>query len=149
MHTLCDNIKILYDKEIYVTDYLDKIVTCNDTNIKIHDKNIKILYNYPLNGDHIFNHESQHGFSVNDIIYIICKTYDMMYKNDTTSETINYTLKSLHDTTNCTHKKIVEHRKLQDKYGIWGHDLIDLCIDGIIYDKNTSIIHIFMNTNYN
>jgi hypothetical protein len=80
----------------------------------IHDKiltkskNITICLDYPLDHTFYFKYYNKKGFTFGKIIKLIKKCYKKIYYNDVS----------------------------QAKYGVWGHDIGDLCIERFTVRKS-------------
>lgn len=77
---------------------------------------IKVIYNYPLSRKFVFEHisKNKNGFSKKELIKVISKQYNIIYKEEKNTSIIKPGY-------------ISYNRNITNgKYGIWGHDLEDL-----------------------
>ncbi|MEX0598023.1 MAG: hypothetical protein WD512_16160, partial [Candidatus Paceibacterota bacterium] len=126
----CENYGKPQDAIIHIASYDDKYLKdekiLNQSEIVIKDKKIKIEFDYPLNGTFYFDFVSKKGYTRKQLIAAICDTYRKIYQEE-------------YDTAE--NNKIVDQERTgllnrpstNGKYGVWGHDIGDLMIEGIYY----------------
>jgi hypothetical protein len=110
----------------YNEEYLKNEKILNLSKIVINDMKIQIEFDYPLSRPFYFDFVSSKGYTRKQLIATICDTYKRIYQEE-------------YDTAE--NKKIVNKKRTgllnrpstNGKYGIWGHDIEDLIIEGIYY----------------
>lgn len=99
----------------------------------INKKTITVCYDYPFrNGSFYATYKSDDGFSIRDIVRLICQTYRQIYEEE----------KETSEIKPGNHPVLEWNRNdTNGKYGIWGHSIDELyfCDFTLIDDKN--IIH--------
>lgn len=129
----CDEYGQIQPAWVYIAKMnMDNILNIDD--VVITDTKIKIPFDYPLNGTHIFEFESTNGFTRRNIMTHICQTYADIYKKE--EET---SVKETDSTTGCLNRS-----ETSGVYGIWGHDIGDLAIERLSYDPQTQTIKMFI-----
>lgn len=100
------NIDWLVENNELNKDWYDDLPDNKKPNLKevvTTETTIEIMLDYPLDNEYFFVVHSEKGFTVEKICKTICK----IYKN-----------------------KIYRNNDSGVKYGIWGHDICDLAIEG-------------------
>ena len=107
--------------------------------IIINNQKIKIIIDYPLTNQYEFTLKSDKGFSRGQLLSEISKHYYSVYEEEEKTATIK--------TIPIEKRTIMYNRNETDgKYGIWGHDIADLDISGIlVYKTNNGEIIITLN----
>ncbi|NVM54285.1 MAG: hypothetical protein HWN66_11340 [Candidatus Helarchaeota archaeon] len=95
----------------------------------IKDEKIKILFQYPLSNDVLLEFESIGGFTRMDIFRCIYEGYKKIYEEEE---------KDLGDPGSAPH--LLNRARSNGKYGIWGHYMGDLYIEGVLYNKSNKTI---------
>lgn len=117
-------------KRIY--DNCHRVISKNikaSKKIIIKDENINIEFDYPLSNVVKFNFSKSGGFSIYDIIKYICSGYERIYREEE------------EEVGNPGHIPGMFNRMASNgPYGIWGHDINDLFIEAIDYDKKKKLI---------
>jgi hypothetical protein len=96
--------------------------------VVISENRITIIIDYPLNNPYTFNLVSEKGFTKETLIKEISKHYHRIYDEEENTSTIK-TIPVGKRT------KIYNRNQTNGKYGIWGHDLADLVLAGILVYK--------------
>ena len=95
----------------------------------IKSKTINIVYDYPLNKPVTFTHTSPTGFSKHDLMKLIKDDYRRIYyEEDAAVGDPGY----IPDMDN--------REQSFGPYGIWGHYLEDLVLEGAEYDRKTKTL---------
>lgn len=155
--------KLNVDSNIYISSYNpDKWNettenTLNPDEIVISDTDITIVYDYPLSKEFKFTYYSESGFSRKQLIELIVNEYKNIYKEEEdTTENISveyiddnnekkvYTGKVIPEHIRVKVSCLINRHKTQGKYGIWGHDISDLVIEGITYNKNDKTVNLLI-----
>lgn len=107
--------------------------------IIINNQKIKIIIDYPLTNQYEFTLKSDKGFSRGQLLSEISKHYYSVYEEEEKTAIIK--------TIPIDKRTIMYNRNETDgKYGIWGHDIADLDISGIlVYKTNNGEIIITLN----
>ncbi|WP_367331115.1 hypothetical protein [Sphingobacterium multivorum] len=101
---------------------LNQLINADEVVIK--EKNINVIFDYPLNNPHTYTFTNEKGFSRKDLILLISKKYHEIYKEEElTSEVKTIPLDK--------RTGLINRNETKGKYGIWGHDLTDLDLSGI------------------
>lgn len=110
---------------------INKVINLN--HIVIIDNDIEVEISYPLKTAVRCKGSSSSGWTRIKLINFIIKTYKKIYKDEYKSSKIKIIP---------IKKRIgLENRNTTDGiYGIWGHDITDLFIEGIEYDKNNKVV---------
>jgi hypothetical protein len=108
---------------------IDHIIGADD--VVLNDKKVQLVIDYPLKKMVSFILEAQNGFTLRELIFLIQKKYLEIYKDEEESATIK---------TLPMDKRVglSNRNETNSKYGIWGHDLIDLYLTDIEVYKNKS-----------
>ncbi len=102
--------------------------------IVINDPEIKIEFDYPLKTKFTFNFKNDKGFTRKQLVNHIVETYKLIYREE--EETIQ-------------NQKIIppkergpmlNRNETDGKYGIFGHDIEDLWLEGMTYDKDRLLV---------
>jgi len=92
---------------------------------------------YPLTHPATFTFNSARGFSRLDVINNIVESYHAVYKKEEAS--MNTVIEPINKRTG-----LVNRQSSNGAYGIWGHDIDDLVIEGMQYDPNTHVLTMFI-----
>jgi hypothetical protein len=120
-----------YEKHWKLNEYVDiaKPDYAATTAKVITDKEIFIYFDYPLNKPAKFNFTSDTGFTVSDLVNLVCDTYKKIYEEESATP-----VKPL---------GIMYNRSTTDgKYGIWGHYITDLLLTDLYYDTENKTVHL-------
>lgn len=108
----------------------------NSADIVIPNKKVKIVFDYPFSQEFIFEFTSdtEEGFTREYLIDCICLQYKKMYDEENASVEVSSIEERM--------KKggLLNREQTDGKYGIWGHDIEDLYLEGIKYDENNNIV---------
>lgn len=85
---------------------------------------LSVIIDYPLNNEYKFDLQSENGFSREKLALEISKAYHRIYEEEERSATIK--------TLPMEQRKIHNRNETNGKYGIWGHDIGDLVLSGIL-----------------
>jgi len=108
-----------------IADYQYKLecsALINPDELLIPDKQIYIIYNYPLSVTVRMKFTHKGGFRRKDIVRCVYEGYKYIYEEETAQ---------VGDPGTCAH--LYNRRKSNDPFGIWGHYLEDLVLSRIIY----------------
>ncbi len=95
------------------------------TDVLVPVKRLTVKFDYPLSNSVLVPYASYEGFALKDLIDRVCKTYQRLYWEDEETNTGT------------------ERYKTNGKYGIWGHNLNDLYIEGIeVWSDGTVYLNI-------
>lgn len=97
--------------------------------IVIPDQTITIQFSYPLTNPTQMQFTALNGFSRLELLKCIYAGYSSIYKQESNTMTKIDSNVPLHN-----------RGRSDGKYGIWGHELKDLCIEGIVYSNDTHIV---------
>jgi hypothetical protein len=113
------------DRSPHIQDLL------NPKDIVIADEEIQIEYDYPLSRKVRFSHRRKGGWTRIALARAIRKDYARIYREeDEACGPTDYIPGML-------------NRDFSDgPYGIWGHDIDDLAIEGVTYYKKTGIVRL-------
>lgn len=111
----------------------------NPDQIIIHEQNIKFMIDYPLEREFLFNYTSfnPEGWTAREILTKIIEIYNGIYKEEDRSMDIK--LETLEQ--RMARGGLINRGKSNGTYGIWGHDIGDLFIEGVSYDKSTKTVY--------
>jgi tetratricopeptide (TPR) repeat protein len=133
---------ILYDTvefgilHVFVSAYEDIEVrnhVINPDELLITDEEISIGFSYPLTVKAKFEYENKSGFTRMDIFRCIYDGYKQIYDAEE---------KAAGDPG--TYERLYNRKKSNGPYGIWGHYLEDLIIEGVSYDPKKKQVHLFI-----
>src|SRR5439155_1372590 len=105
--------------------------------IVILDNRIKIAFSYPLNDEFFFDFYSDGGFKRKQLVELIAQTYKKIYQEE--DETIKEQ-KVIPVETRMEKGGLLNRNQSDGTYGIWGHDIGDLWLEGIEYDPKTQTV---------
>lgn len=97
--------------------------------VVISDEQINIKFDYPLNKEVIFNFQKFGGFTLPDLVENIRSGYAKIYKEE---EAVASDPGNIQGTLN--------RAESNGPYGIWGHTIRDLVIEGIWYNIETKTV---------
>lgn len=105
--------------------------------VVIKDEDIKIVFDYPLNGEFLFDFHSDNGFQRKQLVELIAQTYQKIYdeENATIQEQQVIPIE-----TRIEKGGLMNRNQTDGKYGIWGHDIGDLWLEGIEYNPDTKTV---------
>ncbi len=122
-----------------ICGYLNDKETFNladEDDIVIPHQTTTIVLNYPLKKEFKFEFKADHkdGFTRKHIIGSICQKYQDIYNEEEVSTKME--VLSMEDRV----KKggLMNRNKTDGVYGIWGHDIGDLYLEGISYNHSTN-----------
>jgi hypothetical protein len=126
-----------YEEEIlegtsiaYFEEQIDRLIDSEE--IVISSTKIHLLISYPLRNSAIFEvSNSNEGFTRRKLIEEICKKYKEIYIKEESSSSIKTLLSS-------ERGELLNRNETQGFYGIWGHDLEDLVLNGMDVYENES-----------
>ncbi len=121
---------------VYVVDYEDQHVINNLVNpqaLLIKEETFTILFNYPLKNPVTFKYTNSGGFTRLDLFRCVHEGYKKIY--ETEENDVGETE---------TYDNLYNRKKSQGTYGIWGHYITDLRIEGIAYDPETKLAELLM-----
>jgi hypothetical protein len=134
-------------------DFDEKGAFIKHDEVVITDKDIKVSFDYPLKQKFLFDFHSDQGFTRKQLVELIANTYKNIYEEEErTANEYEYTYKNEADEACiCTSKVIpidirvqmgslMNRNRTDGKYGIWGHDIEDLWLEGISYNPQTMIV---------
>jgi hypothetical protein len=101
--------------------------------IVIIEENIKIEFDYPLQNVFTFDFVSSGGFTRKHLVELIAKTYQQIYQEEDQSSQVQV-IPMENRTT------LLNRNQTNGKYGIWGHDISDLWLEGIHYNTSTNTV---------
>ena len=102
--------------------YLSQLIDADK--IVLNEKKIRLIIDYPLKKPVSFDLQNDKGFTRRDLILTIQEKYKQVYKEEEESA----------DTKPIPLEKregLINRNETNGKYGIWGHDLIDLYLTDI------------------
>lgn len=114
------------------TDY-DHLLTGADA-IVIRDAEIQLKVDYPLNHAHYFPLKSSAGFTRRAIVEAVVQTYVRIYSEE------KDTIRHMAVIPASQRRGLINRNTTDGKYGIWGHDIGDLVIEGIEYDPASKTV---------
>lgn len=101
----------------------------NPDKIVILEDKISINFRYPLSVQVAFEFENKGGFTRMDLFRCIYEGYKKIYDEEKAE---------VGDPG--TYDRLYNRRKSEGKYGIWGHYLDDLWVEGILYNPKEKSI---------
>ena len=105
----------------------------NPDEIVIKDENIKIIFDYPMRLEAVFDFHHPGGFSRMHLIRFIKDTYRKIYDEEEKTTTMQVLPIN-------QRKRLLNRNETNGKYCIYGHDIDDLYIESIHYDPEFSIV---------
>ena len=99
----------------------------------INDEKIKIRFTYPLSSEQIFIYENKGGFTRLDVYRCIYEGYKKIY--DEEEEAVG---------DPGIYGNVLNRKRSDGPYGIWGHYIGELWIEGITYNTQTKTIDMFI-----
>jgi len=98
--------------------------------IVLSSKKAILLVEYPLNNPFAFEIKSENskGFTRGELVLAISKLYNRIYQEE--EESANIKTVPLEE-----RKGLINRNETDGKYGIWGHDIDDLDLSGIVIHK--------------
>lgn len=103
----------------------------NPDEIIIPDEKITLKITYPLSVEVDREYEQRGGFSRMDLFRYIYEAYKNIY--DEEEEQVG---------DPGTYERLYNRKKSEGPYGIWGHELGDLCLESIRYDPKMKIVNL-------
>jgi len=103
-------------------DLLKKIIGKDEVVIK--NTTATLIIDYPLNKPFTLKMLSKKGFTRAMLLKTIVDSYKRIYKEEETTATVK--------TTPADQRPIMNRNQTNGKYGVWGHDLTDLALTGIL-----------------
>lgn len=92
--------------------------------IAISEPTVTVIIDYPLTHEYRFMLVSKNGFTREQLVKEVSKHYHKLYQEEENTATIK--------TIPIKERKTMYNRNQTDgKYGVWGHDIADLVLDGI------------------
>ncbi|TXT61012.1 MAG: hypothetical protein BAJALOKI3v1_830002 [Promethearchaeota archaeon] len=101
-------------------DYREEL--CDPEEILIMDEQVDFIINYPLSVDVQITFNNKAGFRRIDIVRCLYEVYKYIYDEET---------KAVGDPG--TYERLYNRRQSYGPYGIWGHYMNDLRLEGMIY----------------
>jgi hypothetical protein len=111
-----------YENEQVVENIIEKDL------IIISSEVVHVHFDYPLSRPVIFDYENENGFSRIDILRCIHEGYSRIYEEELETGKLEDKQTTFRD----------NRPRSNGKYGIWGHYLKDLWIEGIVYNELTN-----------
>lgn len=111
----------------------DHLLTGADA-IVIRDTEIQLKVDYPLNRAHYFPLKSIAGFTRRAIVEAVVQTYVKIYSEE------KDTIRHMAVIPASQRRGLMNRNTTDGKYGIWGHDIGDLVIEGINYDPTSKTV---------
>lgn len=119
-----------------VISYEDEGCRCqlqDSEDLVIKDEMVKILFQYPLTNEILVEFENSGGFTRMDIFRCIYEGYKSIYEEEE---------KEVGDPGNAPN--LMNRARSYGKYGIWGHYMEELYIEGVLYNKSSKTIKLRM-----
>jgi hypothetical protein len=110
-----------------------KIIQPNEVIIKAHT--ITIEYDYPLSTTVRFQHTNKKGWTRRRLFKAIQKDYLRIYREEDEDDGPTDNIPLLLGNDGMLNRGFSDGR-----YGIWGHDLKDLCLEGLTYDPSEKLV---------
>lgn len=104
--------------------------------IVIPEQNIYIAIDYPVRDTYTFHFvaNTEKGFTREFLIDCICTQYEKIYVEE------NAVCKVSSIEERMRKGGLINRESTNGPYGIWGHDIEDLYLEGINYDANTQMV---------
>lgn len=135
--------------QIDSNEFLDNIINPDEIIFK---NEIDVIFSYPLNDAYEFKliNNNHGGITRYDLLNFIKKTYNDIYKQEeeTASQQVwefndeTYTGKVLPMELRLKNCLFMNRHKTDGTYGIWGHDLGDLYLEGLQYNETTKKLYL-------
>jgi len=121
---------------VYVIHYeeqeiIDAII--DPKRLLIKEETISIKFSYPLTNKVTFEYNNKEGFTRMDLLRCIYEGYKKIYETEE---------EDAGDPG--TYEKLYNRRTSEGRYGIWGHYLNDLIIEGMVYDSKTKLVELLI-----
>ena len=120
----------------YVVDYEEQDVVnaiIDPMKLLIKEDSISIKFSYPLWNKVSFKYKNKGGFTRLDLFRCIFEGYKKIYETEE---------KDAGDPG--TYENLYNRRLSQGRYRIWGHYMVDLRIEGIVYDSKTKLVELLI-----
>ena len=91
------------------------------------------MFTYPLKNKVSFEYTNKDGFTRMDLFRCIYEGYKEIYETEE---------KDAGDPG--TYEKLYNRKHSQGRYGIWGHYIVDLRIEGVSYDPKTKLVELLI-----
>ena len=106
--------------------------------IVIPQQSTSIEFNYPFSGTFTFEFkaDTSEGFTLEHLIDSICRKYKEMYDEENSTVQVSTIDERL------ARGGLINREETNGKFGIWGHDLYDLYLEGIRYDLSKNIVRL-------
>lgn len=105
--------------------------------IVIKNADIKIEFDYPLSNPAFFSFHSDNGFTRRQLVNLIVDTYKKIYEEEDSS-TVEVAPTTIEE--RMAKGGLINRNQTDGKYGIWGHDIEDLWLEGIHYDPIKKLV---------
>ncbi len=99
----------------------------------IREETVSIVFTYPLKNKASFEYTNKGGFTRLDLFRCIYEGYKKIYETEE---------KDAGDPG--TYENLYNRKPSQGRYGIWGHYITDLRIEGIAYDPKTLLVELLI-----
>lgn len=102
-------------------------------------ENIKIMYTYPLAGSYLltFENEWDGDWTVKDFVEAVYNGYQYIYNLEEETTTVEVVPLA-------SRRKLLNRNETNGVFGVWGHDLDDLFLEGVNYNHETDVYFIVM-----
>ncbi|WP_282630671.1 hypothetical protein [Empedobacter sedimenti] len=116
--------------------YLDQVISVDE--VVLNDKKVQLIIDYPMKKPASFELVSEKGFTRRELILAIQEKYKQIYKEEEESAaTKTIPMNSREGLSN--------RNETNGKYGIWGHDLIDLYLTDIeVYKDSKGVVSVIL-----
>jgi len=116
--------------------YLSQLIAADE--IVLNEKKVRLIIDYPLKKPASFDLQNEKGFTRRDLILAIQEKYKQVYKEEEESAgTKTIPLEK--------REGLINRNETNGKYGIWGHDLIDLYLTDIeVYKDDDGVVSLVL-----
>jgi len=115
-------------KEQVILDALDK-----PKELLIKDKTISIRFDYPLTHEVSFEYNKKDGFTRLDLFRCIYEGYIKIYETEKDETGDPGAIEGLYN-----------RKTSKGKFGIWGHYIDELLIEGVVYDSKDKVVELII-----
>lgn len=114
---------------VHIVSHLKGVDDYEIPDVVIPNEVLNVKFDYPLSNKVVFKYEKNKGFSLRELVDNICKSYSQIYKEE--KRTSKERGGRMHGMLN--------RNKTDGKYGIWGHDLGDLALEGLDISEDGTV----------